>query len=82
MLSPDLLYLSSDRQFVLFSVAALQEEIDVAKLRQLLAFSEFKNYQPSESGIRLQSVDQGSKQASARCRTIAIRCPVLGDHSG
>ena len=52
MLSPDLLYLSSDRQFVLFSVAALQEEIDVAKLRQLLAFSEFKNYQPSESGMQ------------------------------
>ena len=52
MLSPDLLYLSSDRQFVLFSVVALQEEIDVAKLRQLLAFSEFKNYQPSESGMQ------------------------------
>jgi len=52
MLTPDLLYLSSDRQFVLFSVTALQEEIDIAKLQQLLARSEYRNYQPNETGMQ------------------------------
>lgn len=52
MLTPDLLYLSSDRQFVLFSVTALQEEIDAAKLQQLLARSEYRNYQASETGMQ------------------------------
>lgn len=52
MLSLDLLYLSTDRQFVLFDVAPQRDFIEESHIQQLLARSEYRHYQLSESGVK------------------------------
>ena len=60
MLSLDQLYLSTDRQFVLFDAAPQSEFIEESHIQQLLARSEYSHYQLSESGIK-DAVDVSNK---------------------
>ena len=52
MLSLDLLYLSTDRQFVLFDVAPQSDFIEESHIQQLLARSEYRFYQLNDAGVK------------------------------